>query len=168
MSDWSSVVFLWICTLTICSHSTMAVPVNYLRLYLDEPQASLVSGLEEDRRLLFSPLNKPRPPPTLIIVENPSNNVEETNLYDSLSDSKVNNIDETSPLFTKRRAPSPFHSSLQQQQEDGPTENARESRAIPTTQKLLRIERNFHGGNHGADKMYQIQNVGDLPMFRFG
>jgi len=156
-------VFVWMCTLAICSHSTMAVPVNLLRFYLDEPQASLMSGMEESRRLLFSPLNKPRPP-TLIIVEKVANDADETNVYDPLTENDSKTNVETSP-FTKRRAPSPFHSSMQQQDEEGAPEN---SRAIPATQKLLRIERNFHGGNHGADKMYQIQNVGDLPMFRFG
>uniref|UniRef100_A0A915DGF9 Uncharacterized protein n=1 Tax=Ditylenchus dipsaci TaxID=166011 RepID=A0A915DGF9_9BILA len=154
-ADLTSLLFLWLSTLIIISQSAMAIPVNYLQFYLDEPQTSSLSRITS----------------TLIIID-PSDNEELQQIGEIASaEEPIREKEELqepqqtmagSPVFTKRRINMPLQTALL----------ADATRHNPHTsggpQKLMRIERNFHS-NHGADaKIFQINTVSDLPMFRFG
>jgi len=72
------------------------------------------------------------------------------------------------PTLEDEEATDPFESPLEKQKRRSPSQvpiDAAEKPASNGNQRLLRIERN---ANHAADKLFQIQTVGDLPVLRFG
>ncbi|KAI1707903.1 hypothetical protein DdX_12132 [Ditylenchus destructor] len=161
--SWISTVSLWLYTLLfICPNVAMAIPINVLRLYLDDAPQGMYA---DNREILVSPHFPPPRPPAFFIFDGDDAQEDIRNMDDEESrDQIIANI--ISSPFSKRRTSSPLQSQISEDIEKDPS--SIQMNGAPERQQLLRIERNFHDSNPETGKMYQIQNVGDLPMFRFG
>ncbi|KAI1730566.1 hypothetical protein Ddc_03270 [Ditylenchus destructor] len=161
--SWTGAISLWLYTLLfICPNAAMAIPINVLRLYLDEPAQGMYA---DNREILVSPHFPPPRPPAFFIFDGDDAQEDIRNIDDEDNrDQIIANI--ISSPFSKRRTSSPLQPQISEVIEKDP--NSIQMNGAPEGQQLLRIERNFHDSNPETGKMYQIQNVGDLPMFRFG